>query len=171
MSAAQRELSPTFPTVTRRLLLAVMWLNVLVYVAAPIVLALTFDPNRLYFVRRHYDTGEHRLIASTLACAVGAVLTLIYLFGFHRSDARQIAALYGALNAAVVQYPVFMAISQHFSGEEVNLAAGAFWAGWLSFTSAVAFVYWVRKRRYDAGGGPLRPAVVAIADALNARVR
>ena len=158
------------PTFTRRLLLTVMWLNVVVYITAAVVAVITFDPDRLYFVRRNYQPGHHILFANVCLCAFGLVQTSIFLFGFHRSDAAEIAAMYAFLNAIVVQYPILGTIRRYYGGLEPNFAVGAFWAAWLLMTAAFATTYWAQKRRYDAGGRPTRPAIVAIAEALNTPV-
>ena len=177
MWTISRTYGPDEPTLARRAWVAVMAAGAVLAVAAAVVLVVTHDPDQL--VLKAKEGGGYRragytiLLLELFCCSLYLLVSALALLGLARVRPRDLAAAYAAANAIALVFVVPWAVGPWLVGAErygAGQRATVLAAGWLALAATVATVYWVRQRRYDAGGSPRRSALAAIAEALNTNV-
>ena len=163
---------PGAPTLTRRLLLAVIVVGIVLVVVAAVMLVGSHDPERLYPARRGYRRGGYSVLFPQLfAAGLYALVGVLALVTFFRSAAPAVAAAYAFVNAAALPFVAFAALGPWLAGEGrysvLSPGAAAVCCGWLALAAAVALTYWIRHRRVTAGQPRGRSALLAIAELLN----
>ena len=177
MQTVSHTIGPDEPALARRVWVAVMAVGAVLAVAAAAALVVTHDPDRLVLKAkeggRYRPAGYAILTLDLFCCSVYLLVNALALLGLARVRPRDLAAAYAAANAMALLFAVPWAVGPWLVGAErygASQRAIVLAAGWLALAATVATVYWVRQRRYDAGGSPRRSALAAIAEALNTDV-